>query len=127
MLLSTSIFLFFLFLTYALFLLSSRKSDARRIRMEQRIAEALRDTTRTADEAIQISRDDMMSSNEALNRFLSSIDLAKNLERLIAQADSQITVVRLIGSVHGSKWCVCDSARVDCRIITNRTGLDKAS
>jgi tight adherence protein B len=97
MLLSTSIFLFFLFLTYALFLLSSRKSDARRIRMEQRIAEALRDTTRTADEAIQISRDDMMSSNEALNRFLSSIDLAKNLERLIAQADSQITVVRLLG------------------------------
>ena len=97
MLLSTSIFLFFLFLTYSLFLLSSRKSDARRIRMEQRIAEALRDTTRTADEAIQISRDDMMSSNEALNRFLSSIELAKNLERLIAQADSQITVVRLLG------------------------------
>jgi tight adherence protein B len=97
MLLSTSIFLFFLFMTYALFLLSSRKSDARRIRMEQRIAEALRDTTRTADEAIQISRDDMLSSNAALNRFLSSIDLAKKLEQLIAQADSQITVVRLLG------------------------------
>jgi len=97
MLLSTSIFLFFLFLTYALFLLSSRKSDARRIRMEHRIAEALRDTTRTTDEAIQISREDMMSSNATLNQFLSSIDLAKNLERLIAQADSQITVVRLLG------------------------------
>jgi tight adherence protein B len=97
MLLSTSIFLFFLFLTYALFLLSSRKSDARRIRMEQRIAEALRDTTRTTDEAIQISREGTMSHNEALNRFLNSIDLAKSLERLISQADSQITVVRLLG------------------------------
>jgi tight adherence protein B len=97
MLLSTSIFLFFLFLTYALFLLSSRKSDARRIRMEQRIAEALRDTSRTTDDAVQISREGLMSSNEKLNQILSSIDLAKRLEQLIAQADSQITVVRLLG------------------------------
>jgi tight adherence protein B len=96
MLLSTSIFLFFLFLTYALFLLSSRKSDARQARMEQRIAEALRDTTRTTDEAIQISREDMMSSNATLNQFLSSLDVARKLERMIAQADIQITVVRLL-------------------------------
>ena len=96
MLLSTSIFLFFLFLTYALFLMSTRKSDARQARMEQRIAEALRDTTRTADEAIQISRGNMMSGNPALNRFLSSVDLAKKLERMITQSDTQITVIRLL-------------------------------
>ena len=96
MLLSTSIFLFFLFLTYALFLLSSRKSDARQARMEQRLAEALRDTTRTTDEAIQISREDLMSSNATLNQFLSSLDVARKLERMIAQADTQITVVRLL-------------------------------
>ena len=96
MLLSTSIFLFFLFLSYALFLLASRKSDARQARMEQRIAEALRDTTRTTDEAIRISRDDMMSRNATLNRFLSSLDFAKRLELKIAQADSQITVSKLL-------------------------------
>ena len=33
MLLSTTIFLFFLFVSYALFLLSSRKSDARQARI----------------------------------------------------------------------------------------------
>ena len=96
MLLSTTVLLFFLFLTYALFLLASRKSDARQARMERRIAEALRDTTRTADDAIQISREDVMADNAVLNRFLSSLDFAKKLELMITQADSQITVSRLL-------------------------------
>ena len=99
MLLSTIIFLFFLFLGYALFLLASRKSDERHARMERRIAEALRDTARTTDEAIQISRDDMMSSNATINRFLSSLDFARRLELMIAQADSQITVSKLLAFV----------------------------
>src|ERR1051325_3964645 len=97
MLLSTTIFLFFLFISYALFLLSSRKSDARHARMEQRIAEALRDTTRTTDEAIQIWREDLMSHNATLNRLLLSLDFAKRLELMITQSDSQITVGKLLG------------------------------
>jgi tight adherence protein B len=97
MLLSTSIFLFFLFISYALFLLASRKSDARQARMEQRIAEALRDTTRTTDEAIQISREDLMSHNATLNRLLKSLDFANRLEMMITQSDSQITVGKLLG------------------------------
>lgn len=97
MLLSTTIFLFFLSISYALFLLSVRKSDARQARMEQRIAEALRDTTRSTDEAIQISREDLMSHNPTLNRLLSSLDFAKRLDRMITQSDSQITVSKLLG------------------------------
>jgi tight adherence protein B len=96
MLVSTLILLFFLFATYALFLLASRKSDARQARMDRRIAEALRDTSRTPDEAIKISRDDLMGENEALNRVLNALNLAKKLERMITQADSQITVSRLL-------------------------------
>ena len=99
MLLSTSIFLFFLFLSYALFVLASRKTDERHARMERRIAEALRDTARTTDEAIQISREDMMSSNATINRFLSSLYFARRLELMIAQADSQITVSKLLAFV----------------------------
>ncbi|HEV2827826.1 MAG TPA: type II secretion system F family protein [Pyrinomonadaceae bacterium] len=97
MLISTSVLLFFLFLTYALFLLASRKSDERQARMDQRVAEALRDTTRSTEEAIQISRDDLMAGNATLNRFLSSLDLAKKLKAMITQADTQITVSRLLG------------------------------
>lgn len=96
MLLSTSIFLFFLFLSYALFLLLSRKSDARQAQLERRIAEALKDATRTTDDAIQISREDLMSNNATINRFLSSLDFAKRLELMINQADSQITVSKLL-------------------------------
>ena len=99
MLLQTSIFLFFLFLSYALFLLSSRKSDERHARMERRIAEALRDTGRSTDEAVGIARDDVMSSNATIDRFLKSMDFAKRLELMIAQADSQITVSKLLGFV----------------------------
>jgi tight adherence protein B len=97
MLISTSVLLFFLFLTYALFLLASRKSDERQARMEQRVTEALNDTTRSTEEAIQILREDLMASNATLNRFLSSLDVAKKLEAMITQADMQITVGRLLG------------------------------
>ncbi|HEX7330922.1 MAG TPA: type II secretion system F family protein [Pyrinomonadaceae bacterium] len=95
--LTTIVLLFFLFLAYALFLLASRKSDARQARLDQRIAEALRDTNRTADEAIQISREDLMGNNVTLNRVLTSLNVAKKLETMLAQADTQITVSRLLG------------------------------
>ena len=95
--LTTIVLLFFLFLAYALFTLASRKSDARQARLDQRIAEALRDTTRTADEAIQISREDLMGNNATLNRVLTSLNVARKLETMITQADSQITVSRLLG------------------------------
>ena len=95
--LTTIVLLFFLFLAYALFLLASRKSDARQARLDQRIAEALKDTNRTADEAIQISREDLMGNNATLNRVLTSLNVAKKLEMMIAQADTQMTVSRLLG------------------------------
>ena len=96
MLLSTSIFLFFLFLSYALFLLLSRKSDARQAQLERRVAEALRDGTRPTDETIQISRDDLMSSNATINLDPLDTDavLAERAER-----DERLTVggVAIVG------------------------------
>jgi tight adherence protein B len=65
--------------------------------MERRVAEALRDTTRSTDEAIKISREDLMARNPTINRLLSSLDIAKRLGAMITQSDSQITVGRLLG------------------------------
>jgi tight adherence protein B len=97
MLISTIIFLFFLFLTYALFLLASRKSDARDERLEQRVAEALQESESASfDETIQITRDDSIGGNPAINRLLSSLDFAKRLDLMIKQADVHITVSRLL-------------------------------
>ena len=97
MLISTTIFLFFLFLTYALFLLVSRKSDARDLRLEQRVAEALRESDTGSLDAIQIVRSDSIGGNPTINRLLSSLDFVKRLDRMIEQADVHTTVSRLLG------------------------------
>jgi tight adherence protein B len=97
MLVSTTIFLFFLLLTYGLFLLSTRKSEARSARLQQRVAEALKDSwILPEDEAVQIVRDDSISRNRTLNRLLSSLGFVKKLDRNISQADLHITVSRLL-------------------------------
>jgi tight adherence protein B len=96
MLISTIIFLFFLFLTYALFLLASRQSDARDQRLEQRVAEALRESGGSLDGEIQITRDDSIGGNPTINRLLSSLDFVKRLDLMIKQADVHTTVSRLL-------------------------------
>jgi tight adherence protein B len=95
MLISTVVFLFFLFLTYALFLLTSRKSDARQERLQKRVAEALQDFG-SQEHAIQISREDTIGGSPTINRLLSSLDFIKKLDQQIRQADVQITVSRLL-------------------------------
>jgi tight adherence protein B len=94
--LSTVVFLFFLFLTYAVFLLASRKSEARHARLQHRVDEALQ--VSLADETPEASfvRRESISSNPTLNRLLGSADFVKRLEVMLAQADVQITVSRLL-------------------------------
>lgn len=96
MLLSTTIFLFFLFLTYALFLLATRKSDAQYARLQQRVAEALEALEKKEAEPVGISRGDSIGGGETLNKLLSSLDFVKKLEQMISQADVHITVSRLL-------------------------------
>src|SRR5215213_7981622 len=95
MLISTLVFLFFLFLTYAIFLFTSRKSDAREVRLQKRVAEALQDLG-TQDHQVQISREDSIGGSPAINRILNSLDFIKRLDQIIRQADVQITVTRLL-------------------------------
>jgi tight adherence protein B len=95
MLISTIVFLFFLFLVYALFLLATRKSDARQDRLQQRVADALRDS-RTIDDPIQIARNDSIGGHPFINQILSSLDFIKKLDLRIRQAGIEITVTRLL-------------------------------
>lgn len=95
MLISTVVFLFFLFLTYALFLLTSRKADARQERLQKRVSEALQDFG-SQEHQIQISREDTIGGSPAINQLLASLDFIKKLDRHIRQADVQITVSRLL-------------------------------
>ena len=95
MLISTVVFLFFLFLTYALFLLTSRKADARQVRLQKRVAEALQDFG-GQDPELQLSREDSIGGHPAIHRILSSLDVIKKLDRIIRQAGLEITVSRLL-------------------------------
>ena len=95
MLISTLVFLFFLFLTYALFLLASRKADARHERLQQRVAEALEDSN-TRDEFIEIAREDTIGGLPAINRLLAPLNFIKKLDEMIRQAGLQLTVSRLL-------------------------------
>lgn len=97
MLISTVIFLFFLFLTYALFLLGMRKSDARDQRLEQRVAEALRESESVYEGEVRITRADSIGGNPLVNHLLSKLDFVKRLDRTIKQADAHTTVSRLLG------------------------------
>ena len=94
MLISTFVFLFFLFLTFALFLFASRKSDARQVRLQQRVAQALQENR--SDEFVQLAREDSIGGSAQINRLLSSLDVIKRIDRMIQQADIDITVSRLL-------------------------------
>lgn len=96
MLISTLIFLFFLFLTYALFLIASRQSDARHERLQQRVSEALQEKLGSSETEVQISRDDSIGGSPTINRLLSSLNFIKSLDKTIRQADVRITVSRLL-------------------------------
>ena len=94
MLITTFVFLFFLFLTFALFLFASRKSDARQVRLQQRVAQALQESR--SEEIVQLAREDSIGGSPTINRLLSSLDFVKKLDRMIQQADVGITVSRLL-------------------------------
>ena len=97
MLISTFVFLFILFATYALFLLASRKSDERHARLQQRVAEALHESpTRSPEEAVQIMREDTIGGSPFVHNLLSSINVMKKLDTMLRQADMNITVTRLL-------------------------------
>ena len=90
------VFLASLFLVYALFVLTSRKSDARRKLLNERLAEAIRSSAHSTDVEVQLAREELLSEIPWLNRGLIKLQITAGLKRLIDQADLQITVMRLV-------------------------------
>ena len=96
MLISTTVFLFFLFATYALFLVMSRKTDTRHARLQKRVAQALQDSSTVSGDEIQIIREDTIGGAPFVNELLASLDVTTKLDKMLRQADMQITVTRLL-------------------------------
>jgi len=95
----TWIFLFFLFLTYASYLLATRKSEERRERLQARVADALREAggdPAAEQQLVLLSREETISRVPALSRIMVKLRLIRRLDTMVAQADIQITVIRLL-------------------------------
>jgi tight adherence protein B len=90
------VFLACLFITYALFLLTSRASDAKRALLNERLAEAIRSSAHSTDTDVQLAREELLSEIPWLNRSLIKLEITSRVKRMIDQADSQITVMRLV-------------------------------
>ncbi|HEX8710159.1 MAG TPA: type II secretion system F family protein [Pyrinomonadaceae bacterium] len=89
------VFAFCLFLVLFAYLLSTRGSDARRARLQQRLSEALLHSAHTEDVEVLLAREELMSEIPWLNRALVKVQVATRLKRVLDQADIEITVTRL--------------------------------
>lgn len=90
------VFLAGLFLVYALFVFTSRKSDAKRRLLDERLAEAIRSSAHSTDVEVQLAREELLSEIPWLNRGLLKLEITSGLKRMIDQADLQVTVMRLV-------------------------------
>lgn len=96
MLISFLVFLFCLFLVLGAYLWATRGSDAKRARLQKRLADALLHSANTDDVDVILARSELMSEIPWLNRSLVSVQSALRLKRLLDQADLHITPSRLI-------------------------------
>jgi len=90
------VFLFCLFLTYGAYLLATRKSEDRRLRLQQRLAKTLLHSAHSTDAEVNLARDELMSEIPLVNRLLIRLTIASRLSSMIEQADLDITVLRLL-------------------------------
>jgi tight adherence protein B len=90
------VFLACLFVTYALYLITSRPSEEKRARLNERLAEAIRSSAHSTDIDVQLARQELMSEIPWVDRLLVKIEITTRLKQMIDQSDSQITVMRLV-------------------------------
>lgn len=96
MLISFLVFLFGLFLVLGAFLLATHGTDAKRARLQKRLADALLHSAHTEDVEVILARNELMSEIPFLNRSLVRVQAALQLKRMLDQADVHITPSRLV-------------------------------
>ena len=96
MIISFLVFLFALFLVLGAYLVATHGSDAKRARLQRRLADALLHSAHTEDVEVVLARNELMSEIPAVNRILIRVQSALHLKRMLDQADLHITPSRLI-------------------------------
>jgi tight adherence protein B len=96
MLITFLVFIFALVLVLGAYLAATHSSDAKRKRLQKRLAEALLHSAHTEDIEVVLARNELMSEIPVLNQLLLRVQTALHLKRLLDQADLHITPSRLI-------------------------------
>src|SRR2546428_6808213 len=96
MLISFLVFLFALFLVFGAYLLATHGTDAKRARLQKRLAEALLHSAHTEDIEVALARNTLMSEIPWVNRWLVRVQAATQLKRMLDQADLHLTPTRLV-------------------------------
>jgi tight adherence protein B len=81
---------------FGAYLFATRGSEAKRQRLQQRLAETLLYSSRAGDVEVQLARQELLSEIPLLNRSLVRVQTALHLKRVLDQADLHITVTRLL-------------------------------
>jgi tight adherence protein B len=90
------VFLTCLFMTYTLYLFTSRASDKKRALLKERLADAIRTSAHSTDIDVQLAREELLSEIPWVNRVLIKLQIGTKLKQMIDQADAHITVMRLV-------------------------------
>src|SRR3979411_2431383 len=96
MLISFLVFVFALLVVLGGYLAATRGSDARRKRLQRRLAEALLHSAHTDDVEVILARNELMSEIPWVNRVLIDLQASLHLKKMLDQADLHITPSRLL-------------------------------
>jgi tight adherence protein B len=89
-------FIFCTFVVFGLYLLATRGTEAKRQRLQQRLADTLLYSAHADDFEIQLARQELLSEIPYLNRIMVQMQVATRLKLMLDQADLHITVTRLL-------------------------------
>ena len=90
------VFLAAVFVTYAIYLIASRKSDEKRALLKDRLEEAIRASAHSSDVEVNLAREELLSEIPWMNRLLIKLQASSRIKKMIDQADSDITVMQLV-------------------------------
>jgi tight adherence protein B len=96
MIISFLVFVFALFLVLGAYLLATHGSDAKRVRLQKRLQDALLHSSHVEDVEVVLARNELMSEIPWVNRSLVQLQSALHLKKMLDQADLQITPSRLL-------------------------------
>lgn len=96
MFISFFIFTFCLFVVLGGYLLATRGTESKRLRLQQRLQNVLLHSGTSEDVEVILAREELMSEIPVLNRMLVQVQAVLQFKRILDQADLQITVSRLV-------------------------------